>query len=83
MNPHYSLYILTDCPFCKRAVSLLESKKLPFVVIVMDKDPEFLEKIKKDFNHKTVPIVTESSEEGNKLIGGCDDLERHLESKNA
>lgn len=80
MKKNYSVYAKTDCPFCKRAVSSLEEKNLPFIVIVTDKNPEFLEEIKNQTNHKTVPIILEHSESGIRLIGGSDDLQNYLNS---
>ena len=81
MKKTYSLYVKTDCPFCKRAVSCLEQRNLPFIVIVVDKNLEFLEDIKQQTNHKTVPIILEHSQVGIKLIGGSDDLENYLNSQ--
>lgn len=80
MKKTYSVYVKTDCPFCKRAVSSLEQRNLPFIVIVTDKNLQFLEEIKQQTNHKTVPIVLEHSEMGIRLIGGSDDLENYLNS---
>lgn len=84
MKTFYSVYILTDCKFCKRAIDLLEQKNLPFLVVVMDKNSEFLYKIKQDTNHPTVPIVIQQFEDNTiKIIGGSDDLERHLQQNEA
>lgn len=81
MNKHYSIYVKTDCPYCKRAVSSLEQKNLRFIVIVVDKNLDFLEDIKQQTGHKTVPIILEHTQSGARLIGGSDDLENYLNSQ--
>lgn len=80
MKKNYSIYVKTDCPFCRVAVSSLEQKNLPFIVIVVDKNLEYLEAVKQQTNHKTVPIVLEHTQAGARLIGGSDDLESYLNS---
>jgi len=79
MNPFYTVYSLTDCGFCKKAINLLSEKNIPFLVVVMDKNPEFIDKIKQDMRMTTVPIVIQQLEMGTiKIIGGSDELEKHL-----
>ena len=81
MKKFFTVYTKTDCSFCKKAVSLLDERKLPFIVVVMDKNPEFLEKVKKDMKHDTVPIVIEHINIAEtKVIGGSDNLEAYLNS---
>lgn len=81
MKKFFTVYSKTDCEFCKKAISLLEKNNLRFLVVVMDKNPEFIEKIKEDMNMSTVPIVVEQMEIGQiKIIGGSDDLENYLNS---
>ena len=61
--------------------SLLTEKKLPFLVVIMDKNPEFVENVKRDMQRQTVPIVVEQLPMGTiKVIGGSDDLEVYLNS---
>jgi glutaredoxin len=81
MKKFFTIYALTDCSFCKKAISLLDEKQLPFIVVVMDKNPEFVEKVKQDMNHPTVPVVVQQTEIGIRLIGGCDNLEAFLQSQ--
>lgn len=80
MKKQYSVYVKTGCPYCKSAISLLEQKDLPFIVIVVDKNLQFLEEIKQQTKHTTVPIILEHTETGIRLIGGFDQLEKHLSS---
>jgi glutaredoxin len=79
MSVYYTIYSLTDCQFCKRAINLLSQKNIPFLVVVMDKNPEFMSSLKQDVGHNTVPIIMQQMEDGaTNFIGGSDDLERHL-----
>jgi glutaredoxin len=77
----YELYIKMDCEFCRKAVSLLESKNIPFVVTVCDKDPEYLQYQKEFLGWNTVPIVVEQNEVQKQLIGGYEELERLLNER--
>jgi glutaredoxin len=73
----YHLYILVECPFCEKAVKLLQQKKAKFAVTVLDNHQEMLEKIKQKYSHKTVPIVVKKTDDEEEvLIGGCSDLEQ-------
>lgn len=81
MKNFFTVYVLTDCPYCKRAVSLLDEKNIPFIMVVMDKNPEFLEKVKQDMNHPTVPVIVQHTQLGVRIIGGCDNLEDFLQSQ--
>jgi glutaredoxin len=81
MKKMFTVYALTDCPFCKKAINLLSEKKFPFLVVIMDKNPEFVDNIKRDMQRQTVPIVVEQMPNSTiKIIGGSDDLENYLNS---
>lgn len=81
MKNFFTVYTLTECQFCKKAISLLDERKIPFVVVVMDKNPEFVQKVKTDMKRQTVPIVLEHVDQlGARIIGGSDDLEAYLNS---
>lgn len=80
MKNFFTVYSKTDCNYCKKAISLLDERKARFLVVVMDKNPEFIEKVKQDMNMTTVPIIVENLELGARIIGGCDDLEKYLNS---
>lgn len=71
----YELFVKTDCRFCKKAVDLISLKRLPFVVTVCDKNPEYLEEIKQLYGWPTVPLILENEDGKSKVIGGCDELE--------
>lgn len=74
----YEIFVKTDCNFCKKAVDMLSMKHIPFIVTVCDKNPEYLEAIKKQYNWQTVPIVIEFEDDNRKVIGGYDELEALL-----
>jgi len=79
MKKFFTIYSLTDCSYCKKAIDLLDKKKLRFVVVAMDKNPEFVDKVKEDMRMKTVPIVIEHLDAGQiKIVGGFDDLENYV-----
>lgn len=81
MKRFFTVYSITECPFCKKAINLLSEKNLSFIVVVMDKNPEFIEKVKQDMNRTTVPIIIEHlGVEQLRIIGGCDDLQVYLSS---
>lgn len=81
MKNFFTVYTLTDCVFCKKAINVLDEKGIPFVVVVMDKNPEFVQKVKTDMKKETVPIILEHVDQlGARIIGGSDDLEAYLNS---
>ena len=46
-----------------------------FVLTLVDASPEHYHKLKKKYEHQTVPMIVEYDVAGNeKFIGGCDDL---------
>ena len=76
---HYTVYSTKTCKFCKEAVSLLTSEKLPFTVLYIEERPavgEFLQ----SQGFTTVPQIYESDGYGGerKHIGGFYDLRTHL-----
>jgi glutaredoxin len=70
----------TSCPFCVKAIALLEEKNINYIFSPMSGEYEV--KIKEQYNWKTVPIVIERSiiTGGDEiLIGGYTDLSTYLE----
>lgn len=65
------LYSWTYCPFCVRAVEILERNGIPYTEHVMDGEREALNEIKRQYGHPTVPIILLDGE----FIGGCDELQ--------
>lgn len=74
----YEVYVKTDCNFCKKAVDLLSTKQVPFIVTVCDKNPDYLDNMKKIHNWETVPIIFVVENDTTKLVGGFDELEKVL-----
>lgn len=73
----YQVFVTTGCPFCKKAVNLLEKQNVKFSITVLDKDLELLDVIKNNYMHRTVPIVIAFvTDTEHMLIGGYSDLEK-------
>ena len=64
------LYKKNPCPYCDRAINLLNSKDVPFEIIDLTDDMDQLMKIKNQWGWKTVPVIIIND----KLIGGYTDL---------
>ncbi|QCE33930.1 glutaredoxin 3 [Acetobacteraceae bacterium] len=65
------IYTQPGCPFCQRALALLEDKGIPFEHIDAPRGSEAREAvIKRSGGQKTVPVIFIDGE----LIGGCDAL---------
>ncbi|AKL94216.1 glutaredoxin, GrxC family [Clostridium aceticum] len=65
-----TLYTKDYCPYCKRAVSLLQSKNVAFNEIDVTHDETIFQEIKAKTGWDTVPQIFIDGE----FIGGCDDL---------
>lgn len=69
--PEIEIYTQRGCPFCVRAVALLESKKVPFKEINARRGTQEREDaIRRSGGSTTVPQVFV----GDRCLGGCDDL---------
>jgi glutaredoxin len=88
---YYTLITKKDCPFCQKALALLEEKEKQFIYTDMQFCESALEVIKLQANHQTVPMIWQisfpeqmnetSSPLQNNFIGGYEDLIGHLEKK--
>ena len=83
MDSKYILYVHEDCPFCKKASSLLREKNKNFNTLGLKRRPKVLAELKKIYDWPTVPIIVEQHmyENASTLVGGYTDLCMHLESK--
>lgn len=64
------VYMKPTCPYCKKAIALLESKgQKPTLIDITDNDELRAEMIEKS-GRSTVPEIFINGE----FIGGCDDL---------
>lgn len=50
-----------------------------FVLTLVDNSPEYYYKLKKKYEHQTVPMIVEHNLSGHeKFIGGCDDMMQYF-----
>lgn len=64
------IYTKDPCPFCVRAINLLNDKNFKFTEIDLTDKPEEIQKIKDQTGWRTVPIILVNDE----VIGGYVDL---------
>lgn len=64
------LYKKNPCPYCDRAINLLEGRGAAYKVIDLTDKMDELQKIKQQYGWQTVPIIVING----KLIGGYTDL---------
>mgnify|MGYP003654131897 FL=1 len=75
----YILFIKQECPFCVRAVDLLEKQGKEYDVVKFDADQRtLLEQMKTAYQWETVPMVFERQDNDIKFIGGYTDLVEYL-----
>jgi len=83
----YMVYGITDCPACLRACAALMEANLEYVFVEADFAPSYRAQLKKQYRRSTFPIIVRSSGDGaaheTLIIGGYDELIRHLTSKGA
>ena len=68
--PKIVVYLTSWCPFCTRAVSLLERKGATYEVINVDESPEARAEMMARSGRRSVPQIFI----GDTHVGGCDDL---------
>lgn len=64
------IYTKDPCPYCDRAINLLEEKKLDFSEIDLTDKQDEIQKIKDQTGWRTVPIILINDQ----IIGGYTDL---------
>ena len=67
---HVTIYTKPYCPYCVRAVSLLEKKGIAFTEIDAAFDPEKRQEMMRLSGRATFPQIFV----GDEHIGGCDDM---------
>jgi glutaredoxin 3 len=65
-----TIYTKPYCPYCVRAVDLLEKKGVPYVEIEAAFDPEKRQEMMRRSGRTTFPQIFV----GERHIGGCDDM---------
>lgn len=68
--PDIVVYSADYCPYCRRARALLDSKKVPYEIRDVDRDPGLWDEIAERTGRNTIPQIFI----GDRHIGGCDDL---------
>ena len=74
----YNIYGLNWCVFCLRAISFMHENSIEFRYYPMDNKERVLNYIKESHQHKTVPIITKETDNGEELIGGYDDFIQYI-----
>lgn len=64
------LYKKNPCPYCDRAINLLNGRDVQYKVIDLTDKMDELQKIKQQYGWQTVPIIVING----KLVGGYTDL---------
>jgi len=77
----YILFVKDECPFCVKAVELLQQEEKPYNLVQFDEGQrETLKEIKEAHNWSTVPMVFFRNGQDIRFIGGYTDLQQWLES---
>ena len=64
------IYTKDPCPFCVRAINLLNEKNLTYQEIDLTDKPEEIQRIKDETGWRTVPIILINDQ----VVGGYTDL---------
>ena len=70
----YIIYGKKQCPYCTKAVKLLQSRGFDFIYTSMDNKQEELVELALKHNHKTVPLIIQVVSGEPIFIGGYDNL---------
>ena len=74
----FYVYGLKWCIFCLRAINFMQEHSIEFIYHPMDDKERILNYIKETHDHKTVPIITKETSNGEELIGGYDDFVKYI-----
>ena len=77
----YFVYGITDCPACLRACADLMEADLEYVFVETDFAKSYRTELKREYKHSTFPIIIKLTGPETLIIGGHDELTRHLNSK--
>jgi glutaredoxin len=78
-NNRYIVIARETCPFCVKAIQLLERRDDEVKVIYFtEKQNSLLSEFKNAYSHKTVPMIFERKDKDIHFIGGYTDLVDHL-----
>lgn len=65
-----TIYLTRWCPFCTRAIALLDSKQVEYTAIDVDANPALRHEMMTRSERRTVPQIFI----GETHVGGCDEL---------
>ncbi|SIQ45440.1 glutaredoxin 3 [Marinobacterium stanieri] len=65
-----TIYLTRWCPFCTRAIALLDSKQVEYTAIDVDANPALRQEMMTRSERRTVPQIFI----GETHVGGCDEL---------
>lgn len=65
-----TIYISATCPYCHRALRLLDSKGVSYQTVSVDGKPDVRQEMTGKAGQRTVPQIWI----GDTHVGGCDDL---------
>lgn len=74
MNYFYNIYASVDSIACKKAVEFLHSKKVPFILTIIDGNHQFEQNLKASTGRENLPIIFKQLNEQLILIGNEKDL---------
>lgn len=67
-----NLYILPNCPFCKKVLAFLQENKIPFNALDISENKDFLDDLIKIGGEKQVPFLVDT--ENNVRMYESDDI---------
>jgi glutaredoxin-related protein len=74
----YMIYGISDCPSCLHACADLMDADFEYVFVNCDFSSTFRNEIKKEFKWPTFPIIVRRLANNITVIGGYDQLKKHL-----
>ena len=80
---YYNVIVRGGCDYCDMATSLLKEKCIDYVVTDISNCAEAHQAYKEEYTWETVPIVIKHNDDKEILIGGFDDLEKHIHAVEA
>ena len=76
----FYVYGISDCPACLRACADLMESDREYVFINCDFSKSYRNSIREQLNWATFPVIICDTNEEKSLIGGSEELKRHLEA---
>jgi glutaredoxin len=74
----FVVYVKDECPYCIKALGLLEEQSEEYKIINLTSAPEVWEDLKKAYGWNTVPMILGREDKFFVLVGGFTDLKEYL-----